>query len=289
MNLSTANLVLEVDTPIDLQLHTTNSDGKWTPEGLLDHLTSEGFGLAAITDHERVDTADNYQQLATEKNMPLLVAAELTATWRGDMTDILCFGFDSQKDTLKDLAQDVIRRQAENTREVYENLVKRGYKFSQDGSELADILVRPSSQHLFALVDLIKKHSVGKGESESMGRIILQCGGAYATNEVPLIVEAAHQDGAVCILAHPGRTDGFVTYDVQVLDELRKEAPIDGIEVYYPVHTPAQTDMFLEYATRHQLLISAGSDSHGPDKLPVKYPAKLCRSLLERMGIQIKG
>jgi len=289
MNLSTVNLVFEPDTPIDLQLHTLNSDGKWTPEQLLDHLTREGFGLAAITDHERVDKAAEYQQLAMGKNMPLLIAAEITATWHGEMTDILCFGFDLQRHALKDLAQDAIRRQAENTREVYENLVKRGYKFSKDTDELAAILAKPSSQQLFALVDLVKKYSVGKGETESMGRIVLQCGGAYATSEVAAIVDAAHRDGAVCILAHPGRTDGFITFDVQILDELRKEAPIDGLEVYYPIHTPEQTAMFLDYAQRHQLLISAGSDSHGPDKqLPIKYPAKLSQTLLERMEIQIK-
>lgn len=288
MNFSTTNLVLEADAAIDLQLHTTYSDGKWTPEELLDRLAHEGFGLAAITDHERVDTAAALQQLAVAKHVPLLVAVEMTATWRGDMTDVLCFGFDPQKPALGELAQQVIRCQAENTREVYENLLRRGYRFSQDSAELTAILAKPSSQQLFALVDLVKKYSLGKGESESMGRIVLQAGGAYATSGIAAIVDAAHEDGAVCILAHPGRTDGFKTFDAQLLDELRREAPIDGLEVYYPVHSSEQTAMFLDYAQRHRLLISSGSDSHGPDKPPIQYPAKLSQALLERLGIQIK-
>jgi hypothetical protein len=45
--------------------------------------------------------------------------------------------------------------------------------------------------------------------------------------------------------------------------------------------------MYREYAQRHHLLISAGSDSHKPEKPPVKYRAELCRALLERVGIQI--
>jgi hypothetical protein len=101
-------------------------------------------------------------------------------------------------------------------------------------------------------------------------------------------VDAAHRSGAVCLLAHPGRADGFTTYDVHLLDRLRQEAPIDGLEVYYPVHTPAQTAMYQEYAQRHHLLTSAGSDSHRPDKSPIKYRAELCRGLLERVGIQIE-
>jgi hypothetical protein len=91
----------------------------------------------------------------------------------------------------------------------------------------------------------------------------------------------------VCLIAHPGHKDGFVTYDVQMLDKLRQNIPIDGLEVYQPKHTPEQIAMYLEYAQQHHLLISAGSDSHGPDKPPIKYPAQLSHALLERVGIQV--
>jgi hypothetical protein len=77
-------------------------------------------------------------------------------------------------------------------------------------------------------------------------------------------------------------------FDVQLLDQFRQEAPLDGLEVYYPAHTPAQIEMYREYAQRHGLLVSAGSDSHGPHKPPIKYRAALCRDLLERVGIQIE-
>jgi hypothetical protein len=74
-----------------------------------------------------------------------------------------------------------------------------------------------------------------------------------------------------------------------LLNQLRQEVPIDGLEVYYPVHTPAQTAMYLNYAQKHNLLVSSGSDSHRPDKPPIKYRADLSRNLLERVGIQIKA
>jgi hypothetical protein len=53
----TAGLTLAANAAIDLQLHTTYSDGDWTDEQLLDYLISERFSLAAVTDHDRVDTA----------------------------------------------------------------------------------------------------------------------------------------------------------------------------------------------------------------------------------------
>jgi predicted metal-dependent phosphoesterase TrpH len=108
------------------------------------------------------------------------------------------------------------------------------------------------------------------------------------TNDFAAVVDAAHQSGAVCLIAHPGHAEGFVTYDVEKLDKLRQDIPIDGLEVYQPKHTPDQTAMYLEYTQRHHLLTSAGSDSHKPEKPPIKYRAELCRDLLERVGIQIE-
>ncbi len=101
-------------------------------------------------------------------------------------------------------------------------------------------------------------------------------------------MEAAHRSGALCLLAHPGRGDGFVTYDAELLDQFCQEAAIDGLEAEYPLHTPDQAAMYREYASRHRLLTSAGSDSHGSDKPPIRYRAEASRALLERLGIQIQ-
>ena len=44
----------------------------------------------------------------------------------------------------------------------------------------------------------------------------------------------------------------------------------------------------LAYAQQHGLLMSAGSDSHGPPgRMPIKYHAEMCRNLLERVGIEV--
>jgi predicted metal-dependent phosphoesterase TrpH len=256
----------------------------WTLELLLDYLLREQFGLAAIADHDRADTVAAIQQLALDKRLPVLVAVEMTTTWKGEMTDLLCLGFNPHQSALNDLAQDLLRRQQENTREVYENLLRQGYALSPDA--LSAILAKPSSQQPHALVALLKGHGYGLGEP-SAGKIAMGAGCTFATNDPAAVVEAVHRSGGVCLLAHPGRGDGFMTYDVPLLDQLRQEVPIDGLEVYYPMYTPAQTAMYREYARRHHLLTSVGSDSHGPDKPPIKYGAELRRGLLERVGIQI--
>jgi hypothetical protein len=299
VKLSTTDLVLASDAVIDLHLHTTYSDGTWTPEQLLDYLVLEQFGLAAITDHDRADTAVALQELALAKHQPVLVAVEMTTLWQDEvsgqdemsglpcMTDLLCFGFEPGPNDLNDLAQDLLRRQRENTREVYENLQRKGYTSSQDPDELTTLLEQPSPQQPHALAALLKRHGYGTGQP-SVGRIVLDAGCRFALNDLAAVVEAAHRSGAVCLIAHPGSKDGFVTYDVQKLDKLRQEIPIDGLEVYHPKHTPAQAALYQEYTEKHNLLVSSGSDSHSLDKPPIKYPVELSRGLLERVGIQIE-
>jgi predicted metal-dependent phosphoesterase TrpH len=283
MNLSTTGLSLTANATIDLQLHTTYSDGDWTDEQLLDHLIAERFSLAAITDHDRVDIARELQKLATDKQFPLLVAVEMSAMWKGKLTDLLCYGFDPDDNHLDALAQDVTHRQHENTRQIFNYLLSQGYAL--DPQDLERMLAKPAAQQLPELLALASKNIQ---DEKAIGRTLLSGGFTYMTHHPATIVEAAHQSGAVCILAHPGRSDGFVCYDRALLDELRREAHIDGIEAYYPVHTPEQTAMYLAYAEHHHLLISAGSDSHSSNKPPIKYKAESCRDLLERVGIQIE-
>ena len=221
----TTNLHLPKNAPIDLQLHTAYSDGDWTAELLLDHLAQEQFALAAITDHERPDTAVHLQQLAQEKGVPLLVAVEMTTTWRGQMTDFLCFGFDPHHNALTVLARDIWRRQRENTREVYENILRNGYPLPESPEALTAVLAKPSAKQPDELAALVKgalikgapvKNQDHDSEEMSAWKIIMEAGCAFQTSDVPTVVEAAHQSGGVCLLAHPGRTDGFMTFDIDL-------------------------------------------------------------------------
>lgn len=51
-----------------------------------------------------------------------------------------------------------------------------------------------------------------------------------------------------------------------VLETLVKERMLDGIEGYYPYYSQEQQQFALEFAQKHNLYISGGSDSHGtPD------------------------
>ena len=281
----TTNIILAADAAIDLQLHTTYSDGSWTPEQLVDYLLGENFGLAAITDHDRVDSVASLQHLGAQKGLPILAAVEMSTSWKGGSTDLLCYGFDPEQNELLELAQDVIRRQNEITQEVYEELQQTGYAFPREQEVLKEKIGKPLQANDLGL--LLQQHGYSTGPG-SIGKIMTDAGFDFATNGIATVVDAAHRSGAVCLIAHPGRGGEFTFYDEVLLDELRHEVPIDGIEAHYPAHTPEQVATYLSYAQKHNLLVSSGSDSHSPEKAPIKYRAELSRQLLERLGIQVQ-
>lgn len=278
-----APLTIAPDAAIDLQMHTTFSDARWAAPELLDHVAGEGFALVAITDHERPDTVEEIQWLAGQRGVCVVPAVEMSAMWEGDLCDILCFGVRPGSSDLASLAESTRSRQLENVRETYATLQRNGYSFPRAAELLAASGGEPRQlDDLFAVMD-------GHGYTEGVGPAIKSAGFAWITADLGAIVEAAHAIGALALIAHPGRSDGFARFDAEQLDRLRTTIPIDGLETRHPSHSPEQVEDFIAYARAHDLLVSAGSDSHGPPgTLPIKYPAESCRALLERLGIAIR-
>ncbi len=271
-------------------MHTTYSDGRWSAEQLFDYLSQEGFGLVAVTDHDRVDTVASIQQLGAQKQVLVLPAVEISAEFHGQMADVLCFGFDPHDQPLRAIADDVRQSQKDNAEEVYEELLRRGYSFPQRKEHLTatggEIRVAGDCGIL-----LIKEGYVKDWPSAL--ELVTDAGYREMKADMRQTVETAHRSGGVALIAHPGRglrePQEFTYFTPELLDQVRSEIPLDGIEVYYPTHSSELVATYLAYAQQHDLLISAGSDSHGPPgRMPIKYRAELCRRLLERVGIQVQ-
>ena len=279
-----AQHALAADAAVDLQLHTVYSDGQWLPEQLLDYLVREGFGAAAITDHDRVDIVEPLQQLARDAGFPLLIAVEMSAHWGDGLVDVLCYGFEPAASPLRALADGVLARQQANIWQTVGALEVAGHTLT--AADLQAVAALPSVRQPHALVDLAQQHGIGDAD-RSAGRVLLDAGLEIVTTDIAQVVDAVHRSGGVCLIAHPGRGGGFVVFDDALLDRLREEVAIDGLEAHYPAHTPAQVAQFAGYAGQHGLLTSAGSDSHHRDRPPVRYPAAACRALLERLGYSV--
>lgn len=277
---------LRLDASIDLHMHTTYSDGRWSPEELINYLVAEGFDLVAVTDHDRVDTVASIQALAAQQNLPVLAGVEMSTDWNGKMGHMLCYGFDPEHNAIREVAASVVRRQLENTQQVYDQLRHNGYNFPRQEEVLAEHsgkLFRPSDN-----IRLLCEHGYALDRQTGL-HMIREAGFHSILADMAETVDATHRSGAVCLIAHPGRREhGFTFYDPTLLDQLRAEIPIDGIEVYHPYHTPELVTTYLDYVRKHNLLLSTGSDSHShAGRMPVKHRAEISQQLLQRVGIEL--
>ncbi|EFH85691.1 PHP domain-containing protein [Ktedonobacter racemifer] len=282
---------IPVDASIDLHMHTTYSDGRWSAEELLAYVAQEGFDVIAVTDHDRVEMVASIQQLGKSKGIHVLAEVEISAEWRGMMGDVLCYGFDPHDKALVAVTDRVRAGQKANAEEVYEELVRRGYQFPR-----RDEILKAKGGELRVAGDsanLLVKHGYVPDWSTALD-LIRDAGYREIKVDMAEIVDTVHRSGGIAFIAHPGRgqheSQEFTFYTPALLDQVRAEIPLDGIEVYYPTHTPELIETYHAYAQQQDLLISAGSDSHGPPgRMPIKHHATLCRSLLERLGIDTRS
>ncbi len=285
MTSPTQNLTLTPFASVDLHMHTNYSDGRWPAQQLIDYLASEHFDLVAITDHDRVDKVAEMRSLAAEKSLPVISGVEMSTQWNGRMAHLLCYGFDPEQNDLRSITEQVQRLQMENTREVNAELRRQGLEFPRQEEVLAGSngqLCHPSDN-----IRLLIAHGYAANSREGTLRIE-KAGFRSIMADMAETVAAAHRSGALCLIAHPGRREqGFTYYDPALLDSLRAEVPIDGIEVYHPYHSQETIEAYLEYVQKHDLLLSTGSDSHSiPGRMPRKHRAEVSRKLLERLGIR---
>ena len=278
---------LRADDPVDLQIHSIYSDGQWWPDELFTHLAARGFRAVAITDHDTLEHVESLRVLGARHGVHVVPGTELTTEWRGHPAHLLCYAGQLAGDALAAVAGDTARRQQENTLAVHDELVRRGFTFPRRETVLADqggALLRPVDN-----ARLLLAHGLA-GDMGAALAMIRDAGYRQALAPLDRAIAVAHASGAVAILAHPGRGGGEIfRFAPPLIEDMLADVPLDGIEVYYPIHSNEQTAAYAALARRRNLLVGAGSDSHGPQqRLPVAYPARSVAALLARCGVQVR-
>jgi predicted metal-dependent phosphoesterase TrpH len=80
------------------------------------------------------------------------------------------------------------------------------------------------------------------------------------TPNLSTLIQEVHKAGGIVILAHPYF---YKHIDGEYILNLATKYGADGIEVYHPSATKEQVAHMLEFAKKHSLKVSGGSDYHG--------------------------
>ncbi|MBC7355440.1 MAG: PHP domain-containing protein [Desulfomicrobiaceae bacterium] len=248
---------------IDLHTHSTASDGTLSPSALVQHAEAIGLKAIALTDHDTVAGLDEAALAATR--VEFIRGCELSVHFPQGSMHILGLWLPRRMQQLPALLHDLARKRAQRNERILENLRRHGVAI--DDAELqacaaGGVVGRPHVARL--LVE--KGHAASIHEAFHLWLRPGTPGYAPKAKLLPhQAISALKAEGATVILAHPSTLNLDPEPLETLLGEL-KAAGLDGVEVYYPLHTPAQTRLFAELCRRLDLLESAGSDFHGDNK-----------------------
>lgn len=240
---------------VDLHLHTTKSDGVWTPEQLFDEIRARSLDLFSITDHDCIDAYPVPDDLRSQ----CIPGLEVDSVHAGHTVHILAYGIDDKKSPLLQ----ALRLQREHRKHRMQGIVER---LNALGIEIKidDVIAQTNGNTSLGRPHLARA-LVASGHvtsvQDAFDRYIADDGTGFVSLErlsSERIIELTHESSGIAVVAHPMRLR-----DPKYLEDL-VDLGIDGIEVVHPSASAANQTMLREFATDRQLFISGGTDFHAP-------------------------
>jgi predicted metal-dependent phosphoesterase TrpH len=253
---------------IDLHIHTTASDGTFTPEQIISHAYQLKLKAIAITDHDTVAGSKEALHRGIPPSLGFVTGVEISSTppsfYPGSgsfhlLGYAICLDDPRLNRTLKQLQQarknrnpGIISRLNEMGISITLDEVRKEAGKGQLGRpHIAQLLVK---KKVVASIDEAFDQFLGTAKPAYVDKQRVECFKA-----IEIILDA----GGIPVLAHPGLLDYKTENQLDELIGKLKQAGIKGVEVYYSGHTPDQTRLYAELAQRHDLLMTGGSDFHG--------------------------
>ncbi len=272
----------EARFPVDLQVHTTCSDGTMRPKDVVALAARVGVKVLAITDHDSVDGVDEALVAGEEHGVEVIPAIELSIRNEPDRDfvdlDVLGYWIDHHHPRLQQVLQQVLEGRVEQKRMQVERLQALGYRITWE-EVLAEAKGVPGRPHIAEV--LMKHHPDEFPSMDAVFATVLRNNGPVSIpRPFALRLEEAvaliREVGGLPVLAHPG-----LYTDVRDLEGMIRRAArlgVLGLEVWYPYHKTrvcpgCSFDALQAFIRRFDRLAdmlglakTGGSDFHGQRK-----------------------
>lgn len=255
---------------IDLHVHTNMSDGTLSPEEVVQLAAQRGLRAIAITDHDTVAGVRRAQKKGAEIGIEVVSGVEISTEWPRGILHMLGY-FVNAEDTALLTALDSLKKdRQERIVKIVSRLNDRSVPVTVDEVDEEAVGGVPGRPHVANLI--LRKGHVASLQ-EAFDRYLGKGSPAYVEKKKLTPVEALQliiNAGGVPVLAHPYSLE---QPDAKELEEILLRLMINGlkgIEVYYPKHTPEQTEVFVHLAEKLNLAVTGGTDFHGANKPDVE-------------------
>jgi predicted metal-dependent phosphoesterase TrpH len=246
---------------IDLHIHTkTCSDGNLPIEEAFEEARNRGIDLISITDHDSIECQERAIALARKHGISYI-------------TGLLGYGYDIGNQELKSKLQLIKRHRKKRARQILENL---NVEFDKEGitrftgEDLKKI--EDSVDGVFGrphIANYLIETGIVKDIQEAFDKYLVKCDVA----KYPLSLDEASRlirnAGGILVLAHPNDPNGTslvsITRDLDEQTKIMEEYMlryIDGVECWHARYGERTTGHYIEFARKHDILMTGGSDCH---------------------------
>lgn len=245
---------------IDLHLHTTASDGRSSPAALVQEAAAAGVRTMGVTDHDTLAGVPDVLAAARDRGVDVVAGIEITAVHDSRDVHVLGYFLDPAHAELEEFLTRMRGERRRRAAEIVAILERLGAPIDlsaieaergRGGKSLGRPLIAAAlvaAGHVESIADAFERY-LGDGRPAFVPRA-----GAVPAQVVEIIARA----GGLSSLAHPGKLG------LDPLVEGLAAAGLDAIEVYHPDHDEAAVDRYRRLADRYSLLVTGGSDYHGP-------------------------
>lgn len=256
---------------VDLHVHSTCSDGTFTPEELVDYAIKKGLTAFALTDHDTVsglDRAINYAESLrhTPVQIPEVIPGiELSTEYQGKDIHMVGLFIDYHQPDFARYLEDFIHSRENRNKKMCALLQEHDIDITYEAL-LAEFPGAVITRAHFARYLL--SHGYIQSLKEAFDRYVGDRCPCFVPREkvtpaqaVELILGA----GGVPVLAHP------ILYHMsddrlEALVAELKSIGLVGIEAIYSTYNTAEERQIRGLASKYGLKISGGSDFHGANK-----------------------
>jgi len=254
---------------IDLQVHSSYSDGFFSPQKLVRFLAKNNIKLAALTDHNTVRGQDEFKRAAKKAKIKAITGIELYVYLEHRHFNILWYNFDDKDPELHDLLRETQIRRKGIVRKALNKLKEQGYKVQTEKilDKSTHYVAVNKVANEFYFQNKIRVHKELKNKNPLEEDILKEY--FYSSDHVRLretyinierVFKLRKKIGGQIIFCHPGKHNKFRGNLPEKLNKLG----IDGIEVLSPHHTIGAIVYCQYLAQKYDWIETGGSDFHLP-------------------------
>lgn len=244
----------------DLHLHTTSSDGSYTPVQIVELGLRSGLAAVAITDHDTTEGVAAAQKAAAGTHLEIIPGVEITSEYLGRELHLLGYFIRLDSAPLRTALKKLREQRISRFWEMVDRL--RSCGIALDSDELRQEVGTATLGRRHLAKYLVKTHWAGSVR-EVFSLFLNDKGRAMVPKTRLPIAEAiqlVHGAGGVASWAHP-----FYDCNQKILRELQALG-LGAVEVEFPNVRPGRSRRLRSLANDLGLAVTAGSDCHGPDE-----------------------